>query len=145
MTENVPKSPSQETQTTQPAHSLGPVATNATISRITDVLARNAAGGRSWSERLIQTDLVMGTFIYQEPGLGNKRHYHATDDEFWVVLRGQLKWEFGDRSTVDETVIAGPGDVVLARVGRWHSISVVGDEPAIRFAVVTPDVAHLAE
>ena len=63
-----------------------------------------------------------------------------TEDEFWIVLKGQLKWEFDD-----EAVIANTGDVVLARAGRWHRITVVGDQPAVRLAIVKPDVLHIYE
>jgi quercetin dioxygenase-like cupin family protein len=112
---------------------------NETIARFDEVIARHS-GEASYGERLVETELVMGTFIYQSPGQGNRRHYHATENEFWVILKGSLKWEFDD-----ETVVANAGDVVLAKANRWHRITVVGDEPSVRFAVVKTDVLHIYE
>jgi mannose-6-phosphate isomerase-like protein (cupin superfamily) len=118
---------------------------NQTIARIDEVIARHT-GEKSYSEKLVQTELVMGNFIYQSAGQGNRRHYHETENEFWVILKGTLKWEFDDGDgKVTETVIAKAGDVVLAKAGRWHHITVVGDEPSVRFAVVKPDVLHIFE
>lgn len=114
---------------------------NQTIGKLDEIIARHKGDGPSWSERIILTELVMGTFIYQEPGGGNRMHYHTTENEFWVVLKGTLKWEFDD----GETVIARAGDVVLAKAPRWHKITAIGDEPTVRFAVVAPDVPHLYE
>ena len=114
---------------------------NQTIGRIEEIIARHQGDGPSWSERIILTELVMGTFIYQEPGGGNRMHHHTTENEFWVVLKGTLKWEFDD----GETVIAKAGDVVLAKALRWHKITAIGDEPTVRFAIVAPDVPHLYE
>jgi quercetin dioxygenase-like cupin family protein len=112
---------------------------NQTIARFDEIVARHP-GEASFSELVVLTELVQGMFIYQSPGQGNRRHYHATENEFWVILKGTLKWEFDD-----ETVIAKTGDVVLAKAGIWHHIAVVGDEPAVRFAVVKPDVLHIFE
>lgn len=111
---------------------------NATHVSTEEIIARH--GPPPWSERIILTELVQATFIYQAPGQGNRRHYHATENEFWVILKGQLKWEFDD-----ETVIAKTGDIVLAKANRWHKITVLGDEPAVRLAIVAPDVPHLYE
>ncbi len=118
---------------------------NQTIAKLDEVIARHA-GEKSWSERLVQSELVMGNFIYQSAGQGNRRHYHLTENEFWVILKGTLQWDFDDGDgKIVETVIAKAGDIVLAKAGRWHHIQVVGDEPSVRLAVVAPDVPHIYE
>ncbi len=118
---------------------------NETIAKLDEVIARHP-GEKTWSERLVQTELVMGNFIYQSAGQGNRRHYHETENEFWVILKGTLKWDFDDGDgQIVETVIARAGDVVVAKAGRWHHITVVGDEPSVRFAIVKPDVLHIFE
>ncbi len=118
---------------------------NQTIAKLDEVIARHQ-GEKSWSERLVETELVMGNFIYQSPGQGNRRHYHETENEFWVILKGTLQWDFDDGDgKIVETVIAKAGDVVVAKAGRWHHITVVGDESSVRFAVVKPDVLHIYE
>lgn len=111
---------------------------NQTIARLDDVIARR--GPPPWSERLVQTERVMGTFIYHPPGQGNRRHYHRGEAEFWVILKGRIRWTFDD-----EVVEAGPGDIVFAAAERRHAIEVIGDEPAVRFAVVAPDIEHIYE
>ena len=111
---------------------------NRTVASLDEVIARH--GEPPWSERLVLTDRVQGVFIYQAPGQGNRRHYHHGEDELWVILKGRLRWTFDD-----EVVDVQPGDVVFCRRGRWHQIEVIGDEPAVRFAVARPDIVHLYE
>ena len=118
---------------------------NQTLAKFDEVIARHP-GEKSFSEKLVETELVMGNFIYQSAGQGNRRHYHETENEFWVILKGTLKWDFDDGDgKIVETVIAKAGDVVLAKAGRWHHITVVGDESSVRFAIVKPDVLHIFE
>lgn len=111
---------------------------NSTVVSLDDLIARG--GEPNWSHRVVQTSRVMGTFIYHKPGVGNKRHYHEGEDEFWVIMKGRLRWTFDD-----EVVEVKAGDVVIARAGRHHAIEVIGDEPAVRFAVVAPDILHIYE
>jgi len=112
--------------------------TNSTIVSTDDLIARG--GPPNWSHRVALTERVQGMFIYHKPGLGNKRHYHEGESEFWIVLKGRLRWTFDD-----EVVEAGPGDIVFAAAGRRHMIEVIGDEPSVRFAVAAPDIHHIYE
>lgn len=112
--------------------------TNRTVISAGRLIAEK--GPPNWSERIILTDRVQGVFIYQGPGSGNRRHYHVDEDEFWVILQGRLRWTFDD-----EVVEVGPGDIVFCARGRRHQIQVIGDEPAVRFAIAKPDIEHLYE
>ena len=109
---------------------------NGTIYRTEEVIREG--GPPNWSRRLVLTERVQGMFIYHEPGQGNQRHYHEGEDEFWVILKGTIRWTFDD-----EVVEARPGDVVFCAAGRHHAIEVIGNEPAVRFAVARPDIDHI--
>jgi quercetin dioxygenase-like cupin family protein len=110
--------------------------TNATKVSVDEILGRH--GAPPWSERVVLTERVQGNFICQPPGQTHQRHYHEGESEFWLILKGEIQWEFDD-----ETVIARAGDIVFARAGRWHRITVLGDEPSVRFAVAAPNIEHI--
>ena len=42
----------------------------------------------NWSKRLINTESNSATIISQQPGEGNRRHYHPNWDEWWFILEG---------------------------------------------------------
>lgn len=52
----------------------------------------NYKDGDSWAVRVIYNDLFGGVIIKQNPGEGNRRHYHPDADECWVVLEGSYEW-----------------------------------------------------
>lgn len=115
---------------------LGGERLQATIEEI-----KSRHGAPPWSERVVLNEQVQATLICQGPGQGNQRHWHASEDEFWVVLEGNLVWQFDDMPAIH----AKTGDVVLAPRRKWHHIYVEGDGPSLRLAIVTPDVPHLYE
>lgn len=97
-------------------------------------------GQGSWSKRLVNTENNSATLISQNPGEGNRRHYHDTWNEWWYIVDGQWEWEIeGEKKIVNK------GDVVFIEKGRWHKITAVGDGPAIRLAVSREDVDHIYE
>jgi quercetin dioxygenase-like cupin family protein len=79
---------------------------------------------------------VRARFIRVEPGkpAGNF-HTHEESEalEVWVVLEGKVKFEIGDG-----TVIASPGQAVVALPNEKHRVSCAGDEPAVYYLTVTP-------
>ena len=91
----------------------------------------------SWSKRLINTESNSMTLISQQPGEGNRRHYHPDWNEWWYIIDGQWEWEIEG-----EEKIVKKGDVVFMPKGKWHKITAVGDRPAIRMAVSREDVVH---
>ena len=50
-----------------------------------------------------------------------------------------VRWEVEG----EEPRLAGTGDIMLVPKGRAHNIVTVSDEPALRFAIVIPDVPHV--
>lgn len=93
---------------------------------------------KSWSKRVINTDSNSATLIQQQPGEGNRRHYHSDWNEWWYIVDGQWEWEVdGNTKNVSK------GDIVLIEKNKKHKITAIGDKPAIRLAVSREDVAHI--
>lgn len=92
----------------------------------------------SWSYRLVNTENNSATLISQLPGEGNRLHYHPEWNEWWYILKGEWKWEIeGEEFTVRK------GELVFIEKGKWHKITAIGDENAIRLAVSRADVPHV--
>lgn len=94
----------------------------------------------SWAMRVIYNSRFAGVIIKQNPGEGNRMHYHPDADECWVILEGQYKWSIdGEEQEVSV------GDIVVVKEKTWHQITVIGDKPAARLAITKPDVDHIYE
>jgi quercetin dioxygenase-like cupin family protein len=106
-------------------------------TKLDEVLA--TMGPPPWSQRLVLTDRIQGVLICQAPGKGNRTHFHTVEDEWWVILGGELVWEFEGQPPIH----AKKGDVVFAPHPMKHHIYVVGDEPALRLAIAMPDIEHI--
>jgi quercetin dioxygenase-like cupin family protein len=92
----------------------------------------------SWSHRVVNTENNSATLIHQQPGEGNRRHYHPDWNEWWYIVDGEWEWEIDG-----ETKMIKKDDVVFIPKGVVHKITAVGDKPAIRLAVSREDVAHV--
>lgn len=94
----------------------------------------------SWAVRIILNDRFGGVIIKQNPGEGNRLHYHPDADECWVVLEGEYEWTIeGKTSRVKQ------GDIIVVKANTWHKILAVGDGPAARLAITKPNVEHVYE
>ncbi len=60
-------------------------------------------------------------------------HRHSNEDEYSYVLEGRVGIQLGE-----ETVEAGPGDLVLKPRGQWHAFWNPGDEPARLLEIISP-------
>lgn len=96
-------------------------------------------GNPPWAARIIYNEAFGGVLICQNPGEGNRLHYHAEADECWVILEGAWEWFIDGVGKKRVTV----GDIVSVKKGTKHHIKCVGDTPAIRFAITKPDVDHV--
>jgi quercetin dioxygenase-like cupin family protein len=92
----------------------------------------------SWSYRVVNTDSNSATIICQNPGEGNREHYHPDWNEWWFILEGEWEWEIEGSKKIVKS-----GDFVFIEKGRRHKITAVGDERAIRLAVSREDVEHV--
>lgn len=100
---------------------------------------KELCGTAPWVIRMVHNDLFCCAAICQNPGEGNRLHYHPDADECWVILEGEYEW-----------YIEGEGikrvkekDVVFVKKGTVHQIKCVGDKPGIRFAITAPDTDHV--
>lgn len=94
----------------------------------------------SWAMRVVYNSRFAGVIIKQNPGEGNRMHYHPDADECWVILEGKYRWSIdGEEQEVSV------GDIVVVKEKTWHQITVIGDKPAARLAITKPDVDHIYE
>jgi mannose-6-phosphate isomerase-like protein (cupin superfamily) len=110
---------------------------NVTTTNI-DELTKQLGSG-SWAVRLVYNDKFGGVVIQQQPGEGNRLHYHPDADECWVIISGIWEWYIEGEGT--RTV--HKNDIVVVKQGVLHQITCIGTKPGIRFAITKPDVAHI--
>jgi oxalate decarboxylase/phosphoglucose isomerase-like protein (cupin superfamily) len=53
---------------------------------------RDDLGMGSWAVRIAYNELFGGVVIQQQPGEGNRKHFHPDADENWVILDGEWEW-----------------------------------------------------
>ncbi len=101
---------------------------------------RKEYGNGSWAVRIAYNERFGGVVIQQQPGEGNRKHYHPDADENWVILEGKWEWYIdGKKNTVEK------GDLVVVKKNTWHQIKCIGNSPGVRYAITKPDVEHIYE
>jgi mannose-6-phosphate isomerase-like protein (cupin superfamily) len=110
---------------------------NVTTTNIDELITKMGSG--SWAARLVYNDRFGGVLIQQQPGEGNRIHYHPDADECWVIISGNWEWYIDGEGT--KTV--SRNDIVVVKQGVKHKITCIGSEPGIRFAITAPDVNHV--
>ena len=95
-------------------------------------------GPAPWARRLIADERQLVTLIAAPPGGGNRPHWHADFDEWWVVFAGHLEWEL----TGGVVVQARKDDIVWVPRGTVHHIRNVGRDLSLRMAVAMPPAVH---
>ena len=86
--------------------------------RIEDLVARQAAAGRSYLEFLRVPDLSVGLYVLEAAGVDGQSPH--TEDEAYIVMSGRGRLRMGD-----EDVVVGPGSVAFVAAGiehRFHDI-----------------------
>lgn len=96
-------------------------------------------GKPPWATRIIYNEIFGGVLICQNPGEGNRLHFHSDADECWVILEGEWEW-FIDGVGSQKVK---KGDIVVVKKGTKHLIKCIGKRPAIRLAITKPDVDHV--
>ena len=102
---------------------------------------RKAHGDGSWAVRIAYNDRFGGVVIQQQPGEGNRKHYHPDADENWVIMDGEWEWWIEGVGTKKVKT----GDIIVVPKKVWHHIKCIGDKPGVRYAVTAPDVNHVYE
>jgi len=100
---------------------------------------REKMGDGSWAVRVVYNPRFGGVLIQQQPGEGNRLHYHPDADECWVILAGEWEWFIEGEGTKK----VGVNDIIVVQEGIKHQITCVGDVPGIRLAITAPDVNHV--
>ena len=104
-------------------------------------------GQSAWTEPAIRKNRLRGNFIYGHERDNPKRtagyrgHFHADFAEFWIVLRGKLRWIM---EGIEKPLIAEEGDIVYAPPKTFHIPEFWGDGPACRLTSSTyPSANHI--
>lgn len=100
---------------------------------------RETLGLESWAVRIAFNDRFGGVVIQQQPGEGNRKHYHPDADENWVIMDGEWEWWIDGIGTK----VVKTGDIIVVPKNTWHQIKCIGDKPGVRYAVTKPDVEHI--
>jgi quercetin dioxygenase-like cupin family protein len=87
---------------------------------------------------MIDSDTAGGGFsLVEHPiaprALAAPLHRHANEDEYSYVLEGRVGVQLGD-----ETLEAGPGELVFKPRNQWHAFWNAGDEPARLLEIISP-------
>jgi quercetin dioxygenase-like cupin family protein len=99
---------------------------------------RRELGESSWAVRIAYNEIFGGVLIQQQPGEGNRKHYHPDADENWVIIEGEWEWWIEGVGTKK----VKRNDIVCVPKGVLHQIKCVGDKVGVRYAITKPDVKH---
>ena len=112
---------------------------NKTVVNLKKLIDANTSDS-SWYHTLINTENNSCTLLNQMPGEGNRKHYHAKWNEWWLIIRGEWKFE------IEEDIYkVKEGDLVFIPKGKKHKITAIGKHIASRLAVSRYDVEHIYE
>lgn len=100
----------------------------------------NDLGGRMgeppWRAALVGTRGLRVLLLRWLPGFTTVPHHHPHAEEIFLVLQGRALFSISDEPERD----VGPGQLMLAERGRWHTIRVPFDgEPLVLLAAVAPN------
>ena len=103
---------------------------------------------KDWCYPVVFTDNDQVAFIRQSKGKGCRKHFHPTKDEWWVIFRGEFEYslwypESNTNDLPDEIIKAGPGQLVFLPKCTTHIIRCVSNEPGIRLACGSREMAHV--
>ena len=109
---------------------------NATSISLDEI--RKDLGPGSWAVRIAYNESFGGLLIQQQPGEGNRKHYHPDADENWVIIEGDWEWWIDGIGTKK----VKKNDIVCVPKGVMHHIQCVGIKTGVRYAITKPDVKH---
>ena len=92
----------------------------------------------SWAKRIIYNETFAAHLICQKPGETNRTHLHKHDDEWWVILKGTIKWWIEGMGVI----VAKKGDIVFVPRNKQHKIKTIGNRASFRLAISPPDIPH---
>ena len=110
---------------------------NSTTTSLQDL--REELGMGSWAVRIAFNERFGGVVIQQQPGEGNRKHYHPDADENWIVMEGEWEWWIDGQGTQK----VKENDIIVVPAKTRHQITCVGDKVGVRYAITKPDVTHI--
>lgn len=110
---------------------------NKSISYFDEI--KKKMGNSPWAVRVAYNERFGAVLITQNPGQGNRLHYHPDADECWFIVEGQWEWFIEGEGTKK----AQKNDIILVKKNIKHQIKVVGKEVGVRLAITKPDVEHV--
>lgn len=110
---------------------------NKPLINIDEIIASNPKDS-SWCKRVVNTENNLASLICQQPGEGNRLHYHDDWNEWWYIVDGRWRFEIeGEAHNVSK------GDLVFIEKNKLHKITAIGDKPATRLAVSIDEMVHI--
>ena len=100
---------------------------------------KKTLGSPPWAARLVYNETFGGVLICQNPGEGNRKHFHPDADECWIIVEGEWEWFIEGVGTKK----VKKDDIIVVPKGTPHQIKCIGKKPGIRFAITKPDVNHV--
>ena len=100
---------------------------------------KKTLGSPPWAARLVYNETFGGVLICQNPGEGNRKHFHPDADECWIIVEGEWEWFIEGVGTKK----VKKDDIIVVPKGTPHQIKCIGTKPGIRFAITKPDVNHV--
>ena len=79
----------------------------------------------SWAVRVVYNDRFGGVIIKQNPGEGNRLHYHPDADECWVVLEGEYEWQIEEEVSKVKQMVMRESDFVNSMKSEEFAETVV--------------------
>lgn len=92
-------------------------------------------GAPPWRIRVMADPTMRVVLIGWVPGFVSIPHHHPHATETFQVLSGRLGFRLDDRAEL----ALGRGDIAIARRGEVHGLVVLGDEPLVFLATVSPN------
>ena len=99
---------------------------------LSDALGRQRAGDGPWTELLRSADLSAGLYVLPAGALDPQEPH--TEDEVYVILAGRSRFTAGD-----ETIDAGPGDVIFVPALVPHRFHDITDELRVMVVFGPPE------
>lgn len=88
-----------------------------------------------WRQPLLANPDTRAVLICWAPGFRSIPHFHPNATETFQVVSGRLGFRLDDRDELE----VGAGGITIAHRGQIHGLRVLGDEPAVLLACVSPN------
>ncbi len=106
---------------------------NLVHTKLSSLIERNGTSS-NWVEAAVSDNRNYATYTHEMPGTASESTSHADENRWWVLLQGQVEWAIDG----EDSVSAGPGDVVFIEQGKTYATTTTGDEPSIRITIAAP-------